>query len=116
MAQVTINVGLVAGSNPPELHLTDSEGHSGDGNLTTDVSCGGKVVWEIVSGSGISSIIIAKKSSSQDIFSEDPKVKSDGSWKGTISETATGEESYDIAFIVDKVGYICDPVLRIKPT
>lgn len=114
MATETVYVGIVAGSNPPVLHLSDSEGHSGDGNLTTNVNPGDKVVWEIVSGSGISAITIAKKPTSNDIFSKDPKVKSDGSWKGTISDTATGEESYNIGFTIGSVDHVCDPILKIN--
>lgn len=115
MGKETINVGLVADSNPPELHLTDSEGHSVDGgNLTTTVKHKDKVIWDIVSKSGISAITISKKASSQDIFSKDPAVQPDGSWKGTISDTASGEESYNIGYTVNNVNYVCDPILQIK--
>lgn len=111
----TIYVSLVAGSNPPELYLTDSEGHSGEGHLTTIVEPGDKVTWEIVEGSGISSITITKDQGSQDIFSKDPKGQPDGSWKGTISETASGEENYTIGFKIGDDDYVCDPILRINP-
>jgi len=114
MSKETINISLVAGSNPPELYLSDSEGHHGEGNLTTNVNCGDKVIWEIVAESGISSISICRKRDSEDIFSKDPRAQQDGSWKGTVSNDATGEETYNIGYTVDGEDYVCDPILKIN--
>ena len=113
MATETIFISLVSGTT--ELHLTDNEGHSGDGNLTTDVSPGDTVIWKISAGANISSISsIYKKVSSQDIFSTDPSEQNSGFWKGTVSDSATGKETYGIKYMIDGKEYDCDPVLQVK--
>lgn len=113
MATETIYISLVTGTT--NLHLSDNEGHSGDGTITTDVSPGDTVTWKI-SGSGISGITsIYAKPDSQDIFSSDPAKNPDGSWTGTVSSSATGQESYGIKYMVSGTEYDDDPILRINP-
>lgn len=112
MADVTIYVSLVSGST--NLHLSDSEGHSGDGTITTNVQSRQTVQWVIASGANIKSLDnIYAKAGSEDIFSSDPTKQSDGSWLGTVSENVTvGEnESYSIDY---SIGYTDDPELHVQ--
>lgn len=96
------------------LHLSDNEGHSGDGTITTDVHQGDTVKWKISAGGGIDEITnIYPKSTSQDIFSSDPVQQKDGSWKGTVSNNASGSEFYNIDYKIGGVSYTDDPELKI---
>ncbi|MBL6448023.1 hypothetical protein JMN32_17025 [Fulvivirga sp. 29W222] len=98
------------------LFLSDNEGDSGDNTITTAVSPGDTVVWELVSGGGIDEIVnIYAKTGSQDIFSSDPTKQSDGSFKGIVSNSATGNESYNIAYKINGTEYVDDPELEIQP-
>ena len=112
MATEYIYISLVPGTT--NLHLSDNEGHEGDGTITTDVSLGDTVTWKI-SGSEISEITsIYAKPGSQDIFSSDPAKNPDGSWTGTISSSGSGQETYGIKYKVNSVEYDDDPILLIK--
>ena len=112
MADVTIYLSLVSGTT--NLHLSDSEGHSGDGTITTDVDPGDNVTWRIDSGANISSIDSIYDKVANDIFSTDPAKQSDGTWKGTVSNSASGSESYGIKYTVDGTQYDDDPELQVK--
>ncbi|MEQ6122168.1 hypothetical protein [Reichenbachiella sp. MALMAid0571] len=98
------------------LIFTDSEGHHGK-DITTDVQPGDTVKWKIYKGSGISEITsIYALPENKDIFSKNPAPDKHGtSWSGVISETATGEESYGIKYIVDGQEYDVDPIIRVLP-
>ncbi len=113
MATETIYISLVSGTT--NLHLHDNEGHEGDGSITTIVSPGDTVTWQIASGANISEITsIYAKAGSQDIFSSDPVSNGDGTWTGTVSNSATGEESYGIKYMVNGVEYDDDPKLQVQ--
>ncbi|UII32390.1 hypothetical protein LVD17_00865 [Fulvivirga ulvae] len=97
------------------LYLSDNEGHSGDNTITTTVSPGDTVVWQLVNDGGIDEIVnIYPKVGSQDIFSSDPAKQGDGSWKGTVSSSASGNESYNIAYKINGVEYVDDPELEVQ--
>lgn len=115
MSTETIFVSRASGGTG--LHLSDNEGHSGDGTITTDVNAGDTVKWKISTGGGIEEITnIYPKSTSQDIFSSDPAKQKDGSWQGTVSASATGSEFYNIDYKIDGVSYTDDPELQIHDT
>jgi hypothetical protein len=111
MATETIFLSLVAGTT--ELHLADNQGHSGN-NITTDVNPGDDVQWKTVGNSGISSINSIYKKSSQSVFSSGPSAQTATFWKGTVSESATGQEVYGIKYTVNGVEYDCDPIIKVK--
>ena len=112
MADVTIYVSLVSGTT--NLHLSDSEGHSGDGTITTDVQPNQSVQWQIASGAGIDSLDnIYAKTGSENIFSSGPTKQGDGTWLGTVSSSATGTESYSIDYTVAGSPYTDDPDLKV---
>ncbi|ELR68919.1 hypothetical protein C900_05612 [Fulvivirga imtechensis AK7] len=97
------------------LYLEDNEGHAGDNTITTTVDPGDTVVWKLKDGGGIDEITnIYAKSTSQDIFSSDPVKQSDGSWKGTVSSSATGSESYSIDYKIGGTEYTDDPELKVN--
>lgn len=113
MATETIFISKQTSGNG--LFLSDNEGHSGDNSITTEVSPGDTVTWQLVSGGGIDEIVnIYAKTDSQDIFSSDPAKQSDGSFMGIVSNSATGKESYNIAYKINGVKYIDDPDLDIQ--
>lgn len=111
MAIETIYVDVVSGTT--NLYLSDNEGHTGEGTITTDVSPSDTVTWRL-SGSTISEITsIYVKENSQDVFSTDPAKNTDGSWTGIVSDSATGNESYGIKYLIDGTEYDDDPVIRV---
>lgn len=114
MADVTIYVSLVPGTT--NLHLSDSEGHSGDGTITTDVQPGQSVEW-VIDDSNITALTnIYAKTGSEDIFSSGPSQESGStSWLGTVSSSATGEESYSIDYNTTSAsGLTDDPKLKVQ--
>ncbi|MCR9254433.1 MAG: hypothetical protein NXI20_28725 [bacterium] len=112
MADVTIYLSLVGSTT--QLHLSDSEGHSGDGTITTDVNKGDNVTWQIASGANISSIDSIYDKVAHNIFSSGPSSQSDGTWQGTVSGSASGSESYGIKYTVNGTQYDDDPELKVK--
>jgi hypothetical protein len=97
------------------LFLSDNEGHSGNNSITTNVNPRDTVTWQLKSGGGIDAITnIAAKATSPDIFSSDPAIQSDGSWKGTVSGSATGSESYLIGYKIGSTDYTDDPELDVQ--
>jgi len=112
MSKVTIFVSREGKSN--HLHLRDSEGHSGESTITTDVHTGDTVQW--VLRDGIDEITgIQPKKGSQNIFSRGPAKAEDGSWVGEVSESATGEERYSIGYTINGRAFTDDPQLKVKP-
>ncbi len=111
MADVTIYLSLVSGTT--NLHLSDSEGHDGDGTITTDVKPGDNVTWQIASGANISSIDSIYDKVSNNIFSSGPSSQPNGTWTGTVSSSASGSESYGILYTVDGTQYDDDPILDV---
>jgi len=116
MSTDIINISKQEGNN--RLYLTDNEGHSGKDNITTKVKPGDSVTWKLVPNGGIDQITgINPKTGSQDIFSADPAPvnpddpKSD--WTGTVSENATGTESYNIAYKIEEESFVDDPEMEV---
>ena len=102
-------------TNGTGLHLSDNQGNSGDNTITTNVRRGDTVHWKLAHDSGISAITnIYPKTGSQNIFSVGPALQPDGSWKGTVSDTATGSEAYNIGYKIGDTEYICDPFLEVQ--
>ena len=104
--------------NPTPLILADNEGHHGnsaatDKAFTTKVSNGDTVKWKNKNNSDITSFSI--QCDSNNVFVPgDPKIKSNGNWEGTISDSASGDESYSVIYYVEGTKYTQDPKLRIK--
>lgn len=97
------------------LFLSDNEGHSGDNSITTNVNPGDTVTWKLKSAGGIDEITnIAAKAGNTDIFSSNPSAQSDGSWKGIVSASATGSESYLIGYKIGSTDYTDDPDLDVQ--
>lgn len=113
MDQETIWISKQPNSNG--LYLEDNEGHAGAGSITTDVKPGDTVTWKLKPGGGIDAITsVARKSGSGDIFGDDPEEQPDGSWVGTVSESAGGSESYSIGYQINSANYTDDPELEVK--
>jgi hypothetical protein len=117
MATVTIYISKQADGTG--LHLTDSEGHSGDNNLTTTANPGDKVIWQLKAGGGIDQITsITPKENSQDVFSTDPAPVDSGNpasdWAGIVSTSASGNESYSIGYKIGDTDYTDDPQLDVN--
>ncbi len=97
------------------LHLSDNEGHSGDGTITTIVHQGDMVIWKLVPKGGITSITnIYPKTGSENIFSTNPAAQPDGSWKGTVANPISGTESYSIDYKIGDDPYTDDPELEVR--
>lgn len=100
--------------NNTGLHLSDNEGHSGDGSITTTVNEGDTVVWQLKPKGGITEITnIYPKTGSENIFSTNPTAQPDGSWKGTVANSISGTESYSIDYNIGKDSYTDDPKLEV---
>lgn len=111
----TVTIKIRKQTNGTGLYLKDSEGHKGKDSITTDVNPGDTVVWKLKNNSGIDEITsISAKSTSQDIFSSDPVEQKDGSWKGTVSSTASGSEDYSIGYKIGGTDYTDDPQLNVQ--
>ena len=103
-------------TNGTGLHLSDNQGHAGDNTITTNVRKGDTVHWKLAHNSGISELTnIYKKEGSQNIFSTLPTKQADGSFKGIVSDDATGSEAYNIGYKIGDTEYICDPLLEVQP-
>lgn len=102
---------------PGHLHLRDSEGHSGEDDITTDATDGDTITWTLDENSGIAKITgIAAKPGSENLFSEGPLKVSDTEWQGTISSHASGEELYFIKYeLIDGTKMKDDPRIVIRP-
>lgn len=112
MSKVTIYVSREGQTS--QLHLRDSEGHSGTGNIITDVRAGDTVKWVITEG--IDEITgIHPKNGSQNIFSSGPIKNEDGSWMGTVGKSASGRELYSIDYTIGGMALRDDPELDVKP-
>ncbi len=114
MAKITIYLSV---DEPGKLHLRDSEGHTGEDNITTDVGDSDSIVWTLEEKSGIKAITkIAAKPGSPDLFSEGPSSISDTEWTGVIASTAKGEEAYYIEYVLsDGTQKRDDPRIVIRP-
>ena len=102
-------------ANSTGLYLSDNEGHSGDGTITTIVHEGDTVIWKLKPNGGITSITnIYPKTGSENIFSNPPILQPDGSWKGTVANSISGSESYSIDYNIGVDSYTDDPELKVK--
>ena len=116
---ITLNV--AAGTTSP-LIISDDEGHSAstpvdDQNLTTTVSVGDTVTWQIAAGSTITKIQVVEQAGSNDLFSPDPAPADGGtSVSGTIgSAFGSGtQEEYTINYWINGVQYSQDPKLQMN--
>jgi len=116
---VTIELKAIKKGDEVVLHLKDSEGHEHDKTITSEVTAGGKVTWQLAPNSDIKEIVnIYPKNGSQNIFSTIPhQVEGSTDWEGIVDKDATGVESYniDFRFKEDMVVYTDDPEVKIKP-
>jgi len=98
------------------LHLKDTEGHTGDNNITSQANPGDFVKWKIETGSNIDRIDnIYAKTGSINVFSEGPQLDENDTWIGKVSPTATGSEAYNIQYTVGSETVVDDPEIDIKP-
>jgi len=98
----TISDGVSVGSKQTE-----------DDNLTTNVKSGYIVVFQ--KGGDIGGITGIYETGGSDVFSTDPQLQPDGTWKGIIGAfPANTIESYGISYTVDAVTYNQDPKIRIN--
>ena len=97
-----------------QLHLRNSEGHSGDGSIITNVRPGDEIAW--VLGEGIDEIKgIRPVGGSQSIFRGEVKNDGHGKWKGIVDELAQGEEEYEIEYVAENVSRASKPKLKVEP-
>lgn len=107
---ITIKSIIPTSLNTP-LSLSDN------GNST--VSQGDTVTWMISNLSGVAAITGIVDNSTNQLFSTPPAKMpgNSGNWQGTISNTASGSETYTIQYQI--VGsttiYSFDPTIQINP-
>lgn len=114
--------------NSYQLRLSDSEGHNpGNDDLTTDVSPGDTVIWQLGTNSGLASIESINLvdstdpsyvQGSQNLLTATP-TSSNGVFSGTVISSSPGSnafECYKIGFKVpgDTTTYYDDPKLQMK--
>ena len=115
MAKITIYLSV---DEPGKLHLRDSEGHTGEDNITTNVKDNDTLVWtlETEKNPGISAITMVASKNGKNIFSDGPKQKSKTEWFGVVAPKASGEESYYIEYnLEDGTPQKDDPVVVVDP-
>lgn len=114
MADVYITIGLKPGTT--RLHLEDSQGHSGDApGFFTDLNRGDTVYWRLADNSGIDDITgIRAKNGKFTIFNEGSPSKNGHGWKGKVKDDASGNNAYDIDYMVQGEQLTEDPDLKIK--
>lgn len=96
MSNITIKLKV---DKKNHLHLSDSEGHSAEDNITTMANKGDVITWTIQDDSIAEIIEIKAKKGSLDVFSADPAPVSEGKdWQGTIGSVNNEEESYFITY------------------
>lgn len=117
MATKTIYVSRISGSK--KIKLRDSDGNDpGNDDLTTYVSTGDTVKWELDTDSGLDSLLgIKKKDDSYQLLKEDPK-GSGGIFTGQVVDVSPGKdkkEKYKIGYKLpnDKDEHWNDPKLQI---
>lgn len=130
MSNITINIDVRQKSDGTYyLYLTDSEGHTGENNLTTTGAPGDVVTWKISTSLADTSVSISNiyeknQSGNYDVFSSGPAPKNDntGDWGGTVNPNITTQETeaYAIDYSVSVNGgaatvYTDDPDLSIDP-
>jgi hypothetical protein len=115
MADVFITISLKPGTT--QLHLEDSQGHSGDApGFYTDVNGGDTVYWQLADNSGIEDITgIRAKSGAFTIFNNGSPGKNGHGWKGKVKDDASGNNSYDIDFSINGKEYSEDPDIKVEP-
>lgn len=115
MSKVSIYVSLKPGTT--QLHLEDSEGHSGDApSFFTNVNRGDVVVWELAKDSGIDEITDIKAKDGYFNILKDgaPSKRASGDWMGLVRDDAAGEDAYDIGYRLGTSKFVEDPDLRVK--
>lgn len=115
MKNVTIFVSLVPGTH--DLHLTDSEGHSGGAeSFISDVNRGDIVTWKLADNSGIDDLtgIVAKDGVFNIFISGEPYKRPNGTWHGVVKSDASGVEAYNIDFKIGQNVFSVDPKIQVK--
>lgn len=114
MADVSITIRLKLGTT--RLQLEDSQGHTGDApGFFTDVSKGDTVYWKLADHSGIDEITgIRAKNGAFTIFNSGSPHKNGAGWVGKVKDDASGENSYDIDYVVNGLSLSEDPELKVK--
>lgn len=79
------------------------------GHFSAPVQAGRHVQW--VAGTGVTEILSVTMNPSPGIFSELPT--SSNSWKGTVSETASGKDSYTVTANTKDGIKSFDPELKV---
>lgn len=97
-----------------QLHLRDSEGHSGDGSIITSVRPGDEVEW--IAAEGVDEIKgIRPVNGSKNILQGKVDCNGHGTWKGKVDKSAQGEEEYEIEYVADSMSRASNPRLKVKP-
>ena len=97
-----------------KLHLRDSEGHSAEGGMITDVRPGDEIEW--VLGEGVDEITrIRPVGGSQNILRDEVKNDGCGRWASIVSESAQGEEEYEIEYVAENASRASKPKLKVEP-
>lgn len=115
MKNVKIFISLVPGTY--DLHLTDSEGHSGGAvDFISDVNRGDIITWRLAENSGIDDItgIVAKDGVFNIFISGEPYKRSNGTWHGIIKSDASGVEAYNIDFKIGQNVFSVDPKIKVN--
>lgn len=129
MANITIYISVRQKSNGTYyLHLSDSEGHTGDDNLFTTGAPGDVVTWTISTAlanttTSIGNIYEKNQAGNYDVFSDGPKAKNDGTgdWTGTVNPQITTQETeayaidYNVTVNGSTTTHTDDPDLQIDP-
>ncbi|MDN5205647.1 hypothetical protein QQ008_29960 [Fulvivirgaceae bacterium BMA10] len=116
MAVVTIYIKAQDTTSGMVLELSDSQGHHGINDITTDIDPGDTVIWQRTSNSHIDDLsdIFAKEGSQCLFVNGGPAKNMDGTWSGVVKQNVTGDEDYNIQYKVNGTTYLCDPKLRIN--
>ena len=124
----TINIYVSRNGQSNNIKLRDSEGHNpGNDNITTDVGLGDKIIWQLDSNSGLTSLDGIKQTEPTDPSFDPNAVNllvstpsgSNGVYTGTVVSTSPGKgkyEKYKVGYTVPGTGRTQwdDPKLQIN--
>ncbi len=112
MSKVKIYVSRDPKTN--KIYFRDSEGHEGNESIATNVRAGDEIEW--IAGEGIDRIkAIRPASGSRNVLSDCGEGK-DGAWQAKISQSATGDETYEIEYEAgESAAQATRPRLVVKP-
>ena len=101
----TINIFVSRAGNSNQIKLRDSEGHNpGNDDITTDVSPGDTIIWQLDDNSGLSSLqgVVKKPDSEYNLLASEP-TGSNNIFTATVSLSSPGRgaiEKYEIGYTV----------------